>query len=45
MGWTLILGPNGNENETKLLCDFAKNNSIKGFTIYNFIPSERLVSI
>ncbi|KAF0716308.1 Uncharacterized protein FWK35_00031215, partial [Aphis craccivora] len=42
MGWTLILGPNGNENETKLLCDFAKNNSIKGFTIYNFIPSERL---
>ncbi|KAF0755995.1 Uncharacterized protein FWK35_00011459 [Aphis craccivora] len=37
-GWTAILGPNGYENETKVLCDFAKNNSIKGYTIYGIKP-------
>jgi len=39
-GWTAILGSEGNEHDAKVLCDFATNNSIKGYTIFDINPDD-----
>jgi len=31
--WGLILGPDGNSKDVKVLCDFAKENKIAGYLI------------
>ncbi|CAH1735941.1 unnamed protein product [Aphis gossypii] len=37
-GWTALLSEDGNENDAKVLCDFAKTNNIKGYIFYNTAP-------
>lgn len=39
-GWTKILGPDGNTNDAKILCDFATKHNIQGYDICNFGPDE-----
>lgn len=37
--WGYILGPNGNDKEAKILCDFASANKIAGFLVDNLVPA------
>ncbi|KAE9521531.1 hypothetical protein AGLY_018057 [Aphis glycines] len=36
--WIKILGPDGNFNETKILCDFAKKHNIQGYILDTLSP-------
>ncbi|KAE9521536.1 hypothetical protein AGLY_018062 [Aphis glycines] len=44
-GWTALLSEDGNENDAKVLCDFAKTNNIKGYIFYNTEPGAEEVVI
>ncbi|XP_060873488.1 uncharacterized protein LOC132947255 [Metopolophium dirhodum] len=36
--WAIILGPDGNAQDVKVLCDFAKENKIAGYLIEGLTP-------
>lgn len=38
LDWIKILGPDGNYNETKVLCDFAKKHNIQGYILDTLSP-------
>jgi len=37
--WSIILGPDGNAKETKILCDFAMKNHVSGFIVDDLTPN------
>lgn len=36
--WGIILGPDGNAKDAKVLCDFATKNNVSGFIVENLTP-------
>jgi len=36
--WIKILGPDGNDNETKVLCEFAKKHNVQGYILDTLCP-------
>lgn len=39
--WIKILGPDGNDNDTKVLCEFAKNHNVQGYVLDTLSPDMR----
>jgi len=43
--WSNILTPDGNDNETKILCDFASSHNVTGYVLYSIAPGSRFYGL